>query len=49
MSFMMFMLAVADLSETSIIDIGAIGLTSFIIFAAIGPKLWREFRERSSS
>ena len=33
-----------DLAETSLIDWGAVGLTTAIIFLIIGPKLWREFR-----
>ena len=38
---MMFSLAI-DLSNTSWIDIGAVGLTSLVIFVIIGPKLWSE-------
>jgi hypothetical protein len=35
-------LAAIDLTGTSWIDIGAVGLTTLIIFAIIGPKLWNE-------
>ena len=37
-------IAVADLSQTTIIDVGAVSLTTLIIFAAVGPRLWREFK-----
>lgn len=38
------MIALADLSKTSMTDVGAVCLTSLIIFAAVGPRLWKEFR-----
>ena len=37
-------LAAIDLAGTTLIDVGAVGLTTLIIFFFIGPKLWKELR-----
>jgi hypothetical protein len=37
-------LAAIELSGTTLIDLGAVGLTTLIIFFFIGPKLWKELR-----
>jgi len=40
----MWSTAEIDLVGATLTDWGAVGLTSVIIFAIIGPKLWRELR-----